>query len=189
MTGHGKTASMPVLDTLELSLQVCLSRWDADAARIADRQLPRFADATVLTVADRAESGREFLLTPATATAWQQMKNAAAKDQVELLMVSAFRSFNRQAELIETKLAAGQDVDQILTLLAPPGCSEHHSGRAVDIGCPQARPLDETFEHTTAFAWLQTHAPDHGFVLSYPRGNRYGYIYEPWHWCYQGAAA
>ena len=37
--------------------------------------------------------------------------------------------------------------------------------------------------------WLQTHAPDHGFVLSYPRGNRYGYIYEPWHWCYQGAAA
>ncbi|HEX7650108.1 MAG TPA: D-alanyl-D-alanine carboxypeptidase family protein, partial [Noviherbaspirillum sp.] len=24
-----------------------------------------------------------------------------------------------------------------------------------------------------------------GFTLSYPRGNTYGFIYEPWHWCYQ----
>ena len=24
-----------------------------------------------------------------------------------------------------------------------------------------------------------------GFRLSYPRGNRDGYQYEPWHWCFQ----
>jgi D-alanyl-D-alanine carboxypeptidase len=86
--------------------------------------------------------------------------------------------------LILGKLAKGRSIDEVLTVNAPPGCSEHHSGRAVDVGCAGTAPLEESFETTPAFAWLQRHAAAFGFSLSYPRGNRHGYLYEPWHWCH-----
>jgi D-alanyl-D-alanine carboxypeptidase len=31
------------------------------------------------------------------------------------------------------------------------------------------------------------HAGDHGFRMSYPRGNPHGISYEPWHWRWHGA--
>jgi hypothetical protein len=49
-------------------------------------------------------------------------------------------------------------------------------------GCPAA---EELFEDTAAFAWLNAHAADHGYTLSFPRDNPEGYIYEPWHWCFE----
>ncbi|MNW15580.1 D-alanyl-D-alanine carboxypeptidase [compost metagenome] len=49
--------------------------------------------------------------------------------------------------------------------------------------------LEEVFEQTPAFAWLQANADRFGFVLSFPRGNACGYLYEPWHWCYQQVTA
>ena len=74
-------------------------------------------------------------------------------------------------------------MEQILRVSAAPGYSEHHSGRAVDVTTPGCAPLTGEFESTAAFAWLAAHARDFGFVLTYPRDNRYGVIYEPWHWC------
>ncbi|MET0229666.1 MAG: D-alanyl-D-alanine carboxypeptidase family protein, partial [Rhodanobacteraceae bacterium] len=35
-----------------------------------------------------------------------------------------------------------------------------------------------------AFRWLMRHAKRFGFRLSYPRSNRHGIAYEPWHWCW-----
>ena len=34
----------------------------------------------------------------------------------------------------------------------------------------------------------QARAGDFGFALSYPRGNRHGIAYEPWHWCWSERA-
>ena len=70
----------------------------------------------------------------------------------------------------------------ILQVNAAPGFSEHHSGLALDIGTPGEPPAEETFEHTAAFAWLQSDAGQHGFAMSYPRDNPNGIVYEPWHW-------
>jgi len=69
---------------------------------------------------------------------------------------------------------------------AAPGYSEHHGGRALDIGTPDEPPAEESFEKTAAFEWLQRNAEGHGFVLSYPRDNPHGIVYEPWHWCWRG---
>ena len=99
-----------------------------------------------------------------------------------LSVVSAFRSYDYQALLIRQKLERGRTLAEILAVNAPPGCSEHHTGRALDIGTPGCPPVDEVFEQTEAYAWLQRHAGDCGFSLSYPRGNPHGYVYEPWHW-------
>ncbi|GHD74117.1 D-alanyl-D-alanine carboxypeptidase family protein [Vogesella fluminis] len=160
-----------------------------DVQTLAARGLTPFAEADTLVVAERDASGREFELTPAAAGAWQAMHDAAAADGVTLQLVSAFRSIARQREIVATKLAHGQSLDAILRVSAAPGFSEHHTGRAVDIGTPGSPVLEEVFEQTPAFAWLQANAARFGFMLSFPRDNTCGYLYEPWHWCYRQVTA
>jgi D-alanyl-D-alanine carboxypeptidase len=112
------------------------------------------------------------------------MKDAAAAGGIELQAVSAFRSVEYQAGIISRKLDAGQSMAQILKVSAAPGYSEHHSGRALDISTPGFEPLEEAFENSPAFEWLQESAGDYGFALSFPRNNQHGLAYEPWHWCW-----
>ncbi len=143
-----------------------------------------FDEAAELVEAEIAADGRIWQLTPAAAQAWWAMQAAALADGIELQIASAYRASSRQVELIQKKLDAGIGIDDILQVLAPPGCSEHHTGRAVDIFTPGGPVVTEEFETTTAFAWLSRHASEFGFTLSFPRDNQYGYVYEPWHWCF-----
>jgi D-alanyl-D-alanine carboxypeptidase len=152
---------------------------------LAQRGLRLYDEARELVRADTGADGREFLLTPPAAQAWRAMQSAAAADGITLVLESAYRSVARQVEILQAKLAAGQALDDVLLLVAPPGCSEHHTGCAVDIGTPGSVALREEFETTAAFTWLQGQAASHGFVMSFPRGNVQGYSYEPWHWCFQ----
>ena len=69
---------------------------------------------------------------------------------------------------------------------AAPGYSEHHTGRAIDITTPGTQPLEPAFETTPAFEWLTGSAHEFGFRMSYPRNNRHGIAYEPWHWAWTG---
>jgi zinc D-Ala-D-Ala carboxypeptidase len=127
--------------------------------------------------------GRDQRLTPAAASLWAEMQSAAAADGVNLLLVSGFRSVDDQRRIFVRKINAGTTLEEILSVNAPPGYSEHHTGRAVDVATPGARPLTEEFETTQAFAWLTRHAAHYRFRMSYPRGNAQGFVYEPWHWC------
>ena len=128
------------------------------------------------------DEGRQVQVTPATARAWSRMREAAAAAGVTLVPHSGFRSIARQGEIIRAKLEAGETLAKILTVMTAPGYSEHHTGRAIDIGVPGQPPLTEEFAETPAFAWLQAHAGECGFSLSYPRNNIHGITYEPWHW-------
>lgn len=123
-------------------------------------------------------------LAPRAAHAFGRLRDAAMADGVELQLVSAFRSAEYQLGILERKLARGQAIAEILRVSAAPGYSEHHSGRAVDLTTPGYAALEEEFEQSPAFAWLGAHADAFGFTLSYPRGNRQGIAYEPWHWCW-----
>jgi len=126
--------------------------------------------------------GRMQKLTPDTADSWHSMVAAAVADEISLMIVSGFRSIEYQAALIRKKIEAGQRIADILEVNTAPGYSEHHTGRAVDIATPGSRPLTEDFETTDAFRWLQAEAAGFGFAMTYPRDNRWGIIYEPWHW-------
>lgn len=132
---------------------------------------------------------RERFLARPAARAWFRMQHAAAKDGVTLEVVSAFRSIEYQCGIIERKLARGQCIDDILAVSAAPGYSEHHSGRALDLTCPGYAALEEEFEDSPAFAWLTRNAGSFSFSLSYPRGNKHGIAYEPWHWCWHKAGS
>ncbi|HEX5420104.1 MAG TPA: M15 family metallopeptidase [Gammaproteobacteria bacterium] len=154
---------------------------------VSARNLQRWPDAKRLEIAEIGKDGREHRLEPRAAHAWQQMKAAAIGDGETLYIVSAFRSAVRQAEIIRRKLQAQLAIEEILSICAPPGYSEHHTGRAVDLSAPGVPALTTAFEETSAFRWLCANAPRFGFRLSYPSGNEYGYQYEPWHWCHNGA--
>ncbi len=147
-----------------------------------DRCLPHYAEATGLVDAGPNLVGRMQKLTPDTAACWQQMVAAAGGDGIRLLIVSGFRSFDYQAQLIRKKIESGLGIDAILEVNAAPGFSQHHSGGAVDIATPGSRPLTEEFEESDAFAWLTDSAGAFGFSMTYPRDNPFGFIYEPWHW-------
>jgi len=112
------------------------------------------------------------------------MQMAARSNRVELILISAFRSVSRQHSMVLEKLQANQSLLEILRVSAYPGHSEHHSGRAVDIGSPRALQLESKFETTLEFHWLNDYAHEFGYSLSYPRHNQQGVIYEPWHWCF-----
>ncbi len=124
-------------------------------------------------------------LTPECCAAWSAMKSDAHAQEVTLFLISAFRSIEYQHQLIAKKIAGGQAIDDILKVNAAPGFSEHHTGRAIDIGTLNCPALVEEFEKTAAFQWLETNAGGYGFSLSYPRNNPYGIAYEPWHWCFK----
>lgn len=147
-------------------------------------RVPVIVEAAELVEVGPDYLGRKAWLTPAAAEAWKDMCLGASADGIELELVSAFRSVARQAEILAGKLARGMTLGEALVYSAYPGHSEHHSGEAVDIGTPFSPPLEEEFEETSAFAWLEIHAHIFGFRMSYPRGNATGIAYEPWHWRY-----
>lgn len=128
-------------------------------------------------------------LQPRAARALARMRDAAAHDGVALQIVSAFRSIEYQLGILARKLARGLAIEEILRVSAAPGYSEHHTGRCIDFTAPGFTPLEEEFEDSPAFAWLQRNAARFGFALSYPRGNRHGIAYEPWHWCWHARSS
>lgn len=152
---------------------------------LKDRSLLLCEEAQELLTAEIDKRGRQHLLVPAAAAAWQAMKTKASLQDVTLQIASAFRSVDRQVEIISSKLKAGISLEQILAISAPPGYSEHHTGRAVDITTPGTRALQQEFANTAAFRWLSENGNSFRYFLSYPHNNRQGYSYEPWHWCYQ----
>lgn len=133
--------------------------------------------------------GRPQWLAPRAAAAWRRMRDHARAEGIVLDVVSAFRSADYQLGILQRKIDRGIPIDEILRVSAAPGYSEHHSGRALDLTTPGYADLEEDFETSPAFAWLARNAMRHGFAMSYPRGNRHGIAYEPWHWCWHPRSA
>ena len=168
-----------------MEIEALLAALQIEPARLTNKGLLYQPEAAELVLAEVGDDGREHRLTPAAAAGWRAMKAAAQAEGVALRIVSAFRSVERQAEIVRAKLERGLSLDAILEVSAPPGYSEHHTGRAVDITTEGAPALEIEFERTDAFRWLSRRAGEFGFSMSYPAGNRHGYAYEPWHWCHR----
>ncbi|WP_116963412.1 D-alanyl-D-alanine carboxypeptidase family protein [Fastidiosibacter lacustris] len=153
-----------------------------------NHELPFFDECDLHDLIDAGEDvfKRKVMMTKETYHAWQMMQKIAQREGVSLLIVSAFRSYTYQAKIIANKLAKGLSLNEILKVSALPGFSEHHTGRALDLTTDDEKQvLTQAFENTKAFQWLTQNAHKFNFYLSYSRNNSYGFIYEPWHWCYK----
>ena len=163
-----------------------------DAALLAELNIPSsygtdphlqvYGETADLEEVEENIVGRMQKLRPQSCLAWRAMQAAAAREAIDLLLVSGFRSIEYQAGLIRRNLTAGQHIADILKVNVAPGYSQHHTGDAIDIATPGYKPLLEEFEDSPAFEWLRDNAAQYGFTLSYPRDNPEGIAYEPWHW-------
>jgi D-alanyl-D-alanine carboxypeptidase len=132
---------------------------------------------------------QRFKLRVAAADKFMAMQEAARRDGVMLSPISAFRTMAEQDPLFfKVKEQRGQDPTQRAAVSAPPGYSEHHTGYAIDVGDGNAPAtnLNQNFENTKAFQWLEQNASTYSFELSFPPDNAQGVSYEPWHWRFVG---
>ena len=179
---------MPITSSYEERATQALRELNLPISFVTERHRPLHEECDDLVSIGLDMFGREQRLERATAPKWRAIRLAAERDGIVLGIVSAFRSFDYQRQIIERKLAAGLSIEQIITVNTLPGFSEHHTGRAIDVGTPGCPPLTEAFEQTPAFDWLTRKGHDFGLRMSYPRGNKHGIIYEPWHWLFDEAA-
>ena len=82
------------------------------------------------------------------------------------------------------------DFSKTIRRVAIPGYSEHGfpKGQAVDFITMNGIPDDNTptdFSETTEYKWLLENANTFHFYESYPRDNKLGVTFEPWHWQYR----
>lgn len=151
-----------------------------------DHLMPDDYSPTVVSV------GGNYKLESKAAAAWQDMQAAASRDGVSLWIISAYRTLERQTELYQEKVEEYKNLGynegdaKIETgkWVAVPGTSEHCLGYAADL-CS----LEENFENSDQFAWLQKHCAEYGFILRYPKDkvDITKISYEPWHYRYVGS--
>ncbi|MFD2680551.1 M15 family metallopeptidase [Bacillus seohaeanensis] len=125
------------------------------------------------------------------ATALENMFAEAKKQNIELVAVSGYRSYDYQEMLLEREIQQfGKE--KAVKAVAPPGQSEHQSGLAMDISSESNDfQIDIAFGQTVEGKWLSANAHKFGFILRYPEDkvDITLYQYEPWHFRYVGKEA
>ena len=134
--------------------------------------------------------------------AYERMRQAAAKEGIDIKVVSAHRSYHRQREIWNAKyktltlqgLTAKDAIQEIITYSTLPGTSRHHWGTDIDIidnANPQSGDvlLAEKFygdgPSSALRSWMNRNAADYGFLEVYTdHPNRKGFAHEPWHYTY-----
>lgn len=109
-----------------------------------------------------------------------------------IYLSSGYRSYAQQDANLKRKLNEGMPYEKAITIVAPPGSSEHQTGLCCDITDvyhPLKSPSE--LEQTPTYQWLYEHCAEYGFILRYPKDKTdiTGIIYEPWHFRYVGTAA
>lgn len=146
-------------------------------------------------------SARGGVLRKETMEAFIKMAEAAKKDGVELIIISATRNFESQKRIWENKwdgktLVEGKDLTTvkkkddraklILLYSSMPTTSRHHWGTDMDLNNLN-NDYFEKGEGLKIYNWLLAHAAEYGFCQPYTSkkdGKRTGYEEEKWHWSY-----
>ncbi|MDB5194450.1 MAG: peptidase and DD-carboxypeptidase VanY/endolysin [Parcubacteria group bacterium] len=116
----------------------------------------------------------------------ESLIDAANSTGLNLLVISAYRSFGTQSSLKSSyKVTYGAGTANSFS--ADQGYSEHQLGTAVDFTTPKVGDTFSGFSKAPEYQWLVNNAYRYGFILSYPEGNTY-YTFEPWHWRFVGTA-
>lgn len=104
---------------------------------------------------------------------------------------SSYRTIERQEKLFQNKVKeyrkqgySEEEAEKLAqTIVQKPENSEHNIALSVDFNY-----VNEEFDKTKAFQWLEENAMNYGFILRYPKDKIEitGVNYEPWHWRYVG---
>ena len=145
-------------------------------------------------------SGRGAYLRKETYDAFIKMSEAAKKEGVNLIIISATRNFDSQKRIWENKwegrtMVEGKNLTTvknkkerarlILLYSSMPSTSRHHWGTDMDLNNLE-NSFFETGEGLKMYQWLTAHAAEFGFCQPYTakKDGRTGYEEERWHWSY-----
>jgi D-alanyl-D-alanine carboxypeptidase len=124
----------------------------------------------------------------AIADPFNQMVSDAAAAGLQMIAVSAYRSYQNQSATYYSYVNQYGQAEAD-TFSARPGFSEHQTGLSIDIGIyGGACNLETCLGESPLGKWIATNAPNYGFIIRYPLGKEAvtGYQYEPWHLRYLG---
>jgi len=115
--------------------------------------------------------------------AFVKMHNDAMALGLNITAYGTYRSIQTQHRIWNNAVNSGRTVEDVDSLNARGGHSEHHTGLAVDVIIN-----NYSVEETEEFKWYSENAHKYGFIIRYPNGkeNITGYKYEPWHLRYVG---
>jgi len=123
--------------------------------------------------------------------AFRKLNQAMKKDISKTLLIeSGYRSSAYQLIIFLYYLKFHKwNLYKTAKRVALPGYSEHGypKAQALDFITTDGIPSDEKpleFTRTKEYEWLLKNAKDFNFHLSYPRDNKWGVMFEPWHWVF-----
>lgn len=123
---------------------------------------------------------------------YENLREAMRKEIGRTILVeSGYRSLTYQIFVFLRYLEQHKwNIAKTLKRVALPGYSEHGypTQQAVDFITTDGKPSEKeplAFVDTKEYRWLTQNAARFGFHLSYPRGNRQGIMFEPWHWSFR----
>lgn len=166
-------------------MKTCISTVDSLLLVNAAHPLATLSDPDLVRMDDRFP---EIRLERRTAGFLNACIREVAGEHV-IVPVSGWRSQEEQQEIWEDTLAKeGEAFTR--RYVALPGCSEHQTGLAVDLGMA-AKTIDfirPHFPYDGLCGAFRKRAADYGFVLRYPAGKEAvtGIAEEPWHFRYVG---
>lgn len=131
----------------------------------------------------------EVPLLPAQKESFEKMVIACQKETGETMKpIEGYRSEGYQlATFIKYLVDNEFNIEKTMHRVALPGYSEHQSATnpAMDIGIVSSE--SKPFMQFKSYQWLQRHAKEYGFILSFPEENQTGMQFESWHWKYIGS--
>ena len=117
--------------------------------------------------------------------ALKKMAYAAKNDGITLTVSSTYRSYERQLEVFDYWVSV-DGLEEAERESARAGTSQHQLGTVIDFGC-----ISEEYANTDECKWLDKHAAEFGWSLSFPKDYEdvTGYKWECWHYRYIGVEA
>ena len=132
---------------------------------------------------------QEYRLEKETMKQFLALRDRLLGEGIEIDVESAYRSVEKQAE-VWAEFERDCGLEYCRRYVAAPGCSEHHTGLALDICFVRDGAVmeGESAEKDALFARVHAVMPAYGFILRYLPGKEAitGYAYEPWHLRYVG---
>ena len=112
-----------------------------------------------------------------------EMSNACEKDGLNIIINSAYRSYDDQVDIQEYYRKWYGD-SYVEKYVAKPGFSEHQTGLAIDIGSRSTN----VFANSKEYKWMLDNSYKYGYIIRYEKKYEHMTLFraEPWHYRYVG---
>lgn len=137
----------------------------------------------LIKINEKYASSDDMYASRLSVNAFIEMHDAALKEGYEIVINSAYRSYQDQQDIIDLYLGVyGQKY--VDNYVAKPGFSEHQTGLAFDIGSRKVN----VFANSEEYKWMLENSYKYGFIYRFPKRyeNITGFRSEPWHFRYVG---